>query len=766
MDVFTKGAACKQASGDHQKALQCYLDIVDQPPIPNRDFRRLVARATRYRAECHLANQDFEKAIQECQQWLDQARDPGPNAPEWLAVSYRLATAYEAQAAIAEGSDSPRLRSEARKLYRTVARSPGEFQRQAKAKIVSGGAIVEQPSLVKTFDEALRAGKDALEQMSSAKLAARLAAENNPPAVDSLREQAAAHQSVAKQYFQQATALADPQADGDPLATARYYLCWLYWEEGQLHDSAVIGQFLAHRYPESKYAPAAAKLALAAYQRLYQEAKKTGDSTDFETQHLAQVAEFLATRWPESPEAAVGLNLLIHIALRDNRLVDAEKLLQRLPASGRAAAELRLGGALWVRSLRAGVENLAKDSQARAQALKQQAGQWLASGFQALLRKPQVTAAEATGVLYFAQFLLADGKAGEAVATLENSSVGPLHLIENDSPAAQREEFVQETYKLALRAYVSVEPPQRDKSQAMMTALEGVIGTGDLAQQKLIRIYVSLGLQLQQQISALTTAGQADKAEAVATAFADLLLRVTQRPGAADDWKIQSWIAQTNLQLGQSLGGKDAARYYQLAEESYQILLKKAQEDPRFAPSPIAVLATKKRLADCLQAQKKYVDAFKQYSSLLQTKPNMLELQRAAASALQQWGTEEKEAKRLEESIRGALPRADKKNLVWGWLYLAKIADRAKRQAEKKADGKPDPTGKIAKYQQIFFEARYHAAQARFAAAKLATGASRQKQLRTARHSLETMQRLYPDLGGPRWQDAYLELLQQMEQEK
>ena len=677
-----------QAAGDLEKALKCYEDIVDQPPIPNQDFRRLVARATRYRAECHLAGSNAEKAIKECREWLDQSRGAELREPDWLAVSYQLATAYEAKATLASGKDAQRSRSEARKLYREIAKNPGEFQRDAKARMASGRARGRKPVVAKTFDEAFSAGKDALEQMNSSKLATRLAKENNPSAVESLAEQAEANQTAATQYFLQATQLADEKTDPEQMVTARYYLCWLYWEEGRLEDAAATGELLAKRYPESKYAPAAAKLALAAYERLYNTAKQTSESTAAEAERLTQMAKLLATRWPESPEAAAALGLLINIALRDDRLADAEEMFQQIPKASRAAAELRLGGAIWNRYLRLGANGLAGPD---SLAVKKKAGQLLARGFESLTAKPQSTAAEATGVLYFAQFLLADGDAEKAIATLEKPSVGPLRLIEKHSPAAQRAVFVQETYKVALRAYLSVEPPRRDQAQAMMTALESALGDGGNAQQKLLGIYVSLGRQLQQQISTLTAEGQTDKAQAVAESFEDLLARITGRAGAADDWKVQSWIAQTNLQLGQGLSGDAATRYYEQAAEAYQTLLAKAKKDPKFAPSPLSVLATKKRLADCLQAQNDFAEAYGQYTSLLQAKPNMLELQLAAATALQQWGTEEDDTKRLEESIRGAMPRANKKNLVWGWLRLAAIADQAKRKAEKKS-GMASPT--------------------------------------------------------------------------
>ncbi|MEM8947017.1 MAG: hypothetical protein AAGD11_17715 [Planctomycetota bacterium] len=749
-----------QVAGDIEKALECYLDIVDQPPIPNRDFRRLVARTHRYRAECHATGKNLDQVIKECSEWLQESSNQELAEPDWLAVSYQLAAAYEAKAEAASGKDAQRQRAEARKLFREIAKYPGEFQRDAKAKIAAGGSSRDKPVLVRNFAEAFDAGKESLEQMNSAKLAAKLARENNPDSVESLTEQALVEQAAAAGYFRQASRLADSTTDRDQLATARYYLCWLYWEAGRLDEAAVLGEFLARRYPENKYAPVAAKLALASYERLYNAAKQAGEPASFEAQQLAAVAELLVLRWPDSDEAKAGLNLLISIALRDNRLADAEQLLTRLPASSRAGAELRLGGALWTRYLRAA------NGAGEVGQLKPKAGKLLASGFEAIKAKPQVTAGEVTGVLYLAQFLLAVGEAGQAVDTLENSSVGPLSLVNAQSPVASRPEFVQETYKAALRAYLSTTPPQREKAQAMMTALEAAIGNDGNAEQKLISIYVSLGLQLQQQIRSLSADGQAEKARAVADSFADLLTRVTERAGAASSWKVQNWIAQTNLQLGQGLSGADAQRYFKQAADTYRALITKAEQNPKFAPSPVSLLAAKKQLADCQLSQGDFSAAFQQYALMLKSKPNMLELQQAAAAALQQWGTAEEESQRLEEAIRGAMPQSNRKNLVWGWIRISQIADQAKRKAAKKAGSDPKQKKRAEKYQDLFFEARLHAAEARFAAAKLANGADRTKQLNTARQSLDSMKRLYPDLGGQKWRQAYLDLIKQLGQEK
>jgi len=760
-----------QATGKLDEALDCFWDLVDQPPIPNQDFRRLVARAIRHRAEIHQQQGDLDKVVQEATEWLEESRGAELSEPDWLAVSYQLANAYDAQAAAAEGNDAQRLTTAARKLYRDVAKAPGEFQLEARAKMASGAAPSKLES-VKTFDEAFRAGQEALEQMNSAKLTAKLARENNPSAVESLQDQVSQQQTVARQYFEQAVVLADEQTDAEQLVTARYYLCWLYWEAERLEDVAVVGEFIARRFPEHKYAALAAKLTLAAYERLYNTAKKTGKPGDFEGRQLASMAELLVERWPESPEAATGMNLLINMALRDDRLADAEKMLERLSPARRASAQLRLGSALWTRYLQASRTDAAGPDAGPnigAPALKEKAGQLLSSGYEAIAEKPSVTAAEATGLLYYAQFLLADDQAAQAIAVLENSTVGPLHLVESEAAAASNPGFVQETFKVALRAFVSIDPPARDKAQAMMAALEAALGDG--GEQKLIGLYVNLGLQLQQQIRTLSAEGKTEKARAVATAFEDLLARVTERAGAADSWQVQNWIAQTNLQLGQGLSGPDAERYFQQATDAYQTLIAKATKQPKFAPSPMAILSVRKQLADCLLAQKKFSDAFNNYAAILRLKPNMPELQQAAATALLRWGTDKKIAEKLEASIRGTMPGANKKNLVWGWLRIAKIAAQAKRKyaAQVSSDpGASDSTmaARVKKYENLFFEARLNAARARFEAAKLTTGAERTKQLGTAKQSVTSMQRLYPDLGGPQWQSAYQRLLAEMEQMK
>ncbi|NOY30748.1 MAG: hypothetical protein GXP28_11445 [Planctomycetes bacterium] len=763
---------CKQAAGDFKAALESYDYVIDQPS-PDPNLRRLMARAYRRRAECFLATDEFDQAIEECRDWLNEARADERRQTYWLAVAYRLADAYQAKSkALSDRSKVNRLQSDARKLYREIARVPGEFQNLAKAALATAGGKIE-PVATNSFGEALAAGKEALGQMNSSSLAARLAEENNPEAVEDLRAQADLSKKAAQEYFEKSLRLVDEETPLEELLTVRYYLCWLYWQDERLHESAVIGDYLARRYSDSKFAPGAARLALAAYERLFNEAKlneaKRSGSADannrrFESQRLVAIAQLIIERWPDSDDAGMAMNLLINIALGEGRLDKAEQLLVQLPEDRRAAAQLSLGGSMWTRYLQLTAGDSTSPSE-EVSAWKDRASKLLSDGFEQLRQHDGVSrrpsSAEATAILYLVQLLLAEGESDRAVQVLEDSKVGPLSLVTGEAAVQHRPEFARETYKAALRAYVSADPPRRDQALQMMESLESTVGNKKDAQRQLTNIYVSLGLQLQRQISELSAAGKAAKASAVAASFEDLLKRVTEQNserGGENDWKIRLWIAQTNLQLGSGLRGKDASRYLGQAEKIYREILAEVKKDAEFAPNQIAVLGVKKRLGDCLQSQQKFEEAFEQYTLILKKKPNMLELQQATATALQSWGAEKGNLEKLEQAILGAMPQKNGKNLVWGWLRLAKIVDHEYQKAKRATANEK----KTAKYRDFFFEARYNAAKARFEVARTTGGTAGEKYRQTAKRSVESMKRLYPGLGGPKWQQAFDDLLQQI----
>ena len=744
---------CLQALKDWNEALKCYEDLVNQP-ISNPDFRKLVARAYRHRAECLMASGKLEQAIEECGDWLQQSQAKEKRQAEWLAVSFRLAEALQQQAAKSTGSEANRLESESRQLMREVAQLPGEFQAAAKAGLASGGSNeVIAVGEVETFQQAYEAGKQALDRMKSAKLAAKLAAKNNPAAQPNLEAQARENKATAHRLFQRAIQLADDEANSEELLSAQFYLCWFYWEEKQIYEAAILGNYIARNYPDSSYAASAAKVALVAREQLYRDEKTRGNDAAYESQVLGDLAQYVARRWPGSPDAAAATNLLIQIALQENRIAEAEAMLEKLPDSTRAAGQLSLGGALWSRYLSESQQQNGELSNS-TKALKQRAQKYLASGFDNLPAGQVPSGQQANGVLYYLQSLLAEGKFDKAREVLEHPTAGPLALAEAGTSAPS---FRQLALKAALQTYISVQPPNREKALQLMDELESMVGTGKQAADELTRIYRSLGMQLQVQLKELSRQGKKSEAQAVARAFEDLLERITSR-GDAQDWTMRAWIAQTNLQLGEGLSEDEAEPYLKQAQDAFEAMLADVRKDPSYAPTPDATLALRKQLGDCLRARGQFDKALEQYQSILKERPNTLELQRSAALMFQQWGKHDRKPDKIENAIRGAFPQSNNRNLIWGWYYIESLISR---QAQRVADN----AVLAAKYRDLTFDARYNIVKSRLFAAQITDGAAKSKNLARAQKYLDTMRRLYPGMGGPRWQDAFEQLQKEIDAE-
>jgi tetratricopeptide (TPR) repeat protein len=193
-------------------------------------------------------------------------------------------------------------------------------------------------------------------------------------------------------------------------------------------------------------------------------------------------------------------------------------------------------------------------------------------------------------------------------------------------------------------------------------------------------------------------------------------------------------------------------------------MLTDAKKSPKFAPSAVALLAVRMRLGDVLLARGQYEQGLEQYAAILREKPNALEWQVAAAAALQQWGVAKKDPAALDRAIGGAMPQKDGKNLVWGWIQLARITDRAKQKAARSVGGS-EGNSQVARYEDLYFEARFNVAKARYQSAMIVAGAARSEQLNAAKSNVVQMTRLYPELGGPKWKAAFDGLLAQINQE-
>ncbi|HJQ81340.1 MAG TPA: hypothetical protein VJ828_15370 [Lacipirellulaceae bacterium] len=773
---------CYQAIGEYQMALGCYEDVLTAPNVV-LEFRRLIASAVDRKAEVFLAQEKYDAAIQECRACLESAEPEETKLREWLAVRFRLAEALQKKAEkLTAGSiEQRRLRAEARDAYRLVAASTSEYQLAARAAVSAldpqEGEEREEP---KSFQAAYDLGKDALASYNAARLALPTAEKNNPEGVPELKTQMQQGKEDARHYFRLATTLIEDDTDAKLVNEVRYFLCWLYWEAEDYYRAAVLGEFIARRYPDHPAASSAAKLSMAAFEQLYSRAAAAGGdnaATEFEARRMAGMAEFITRRWPGTDDADAAFNVLVSFAIRNDRIEEAEKLLGSASEQSRPRLALQLGNAMWIRYLElARSSGTSRPDEATLTKLKQSAVEYMRDGFEASRAAGSVSETVAAAGLYLVQALLSDEDYDDAIKLLEDKEVGPLALVNEGHSVASHPAFVVETYKAALRAFVLVSPPQDEKAVATMKALEKAVQTsgaeGGAASEQLTRIYVGLGIELQKQIMVLRESGRGRQAERIAAAFAQFLDRIAARQTEAD-WPTRVWLAQTYYELGTAqraatpLRGvpatatansanspikplSGAARDYLVkAREAYQKLLEAGAKNPELPPSDTSMLAARVQLGECERALGQYKQALDIFSAVLKEKESSLAVQRAAAYAYQERGQAE-DARWLEHAIHGGYRlRSTGQNRIWGWVKISNVAARAARTDQK--------------YRDTFFEARFNVAKCRYLAAMKQSGAARQRDLAKAKQSIQSFAQLYPEMGGERWRGEFQALLKQIE---
>ncbi|HEX2474319.1 MAG TPA: hypothetical protein VHK01_06230 [Lacipirellulaceae bacterium] len=768
---------CYQAMGEYQMALGCFEEVFKAPNVL-LEFRRLIASAVDRKAEVYIAQEKYDDAINDCQLCIKSAQPDELKQHEWLAVRFRLAEALQKKAEkLAAGSlEQRKLLAEARDTYRMVAASPSEYQLAARAAVTAlAPEDREQRQEPKTFQAAYDLAKDALASYNAARLALPTAKNNNPEGVPELEAQMQQGKEDAKHYFQLATTLIEDDTDLKLVNEVRYFLCWLYWEAGDYYRSAVLGEFIAQRYPDHPAASSAAKLSMASYEQLYSSAAAAGGdnaSTEFEARHMAAMAEFITRRWPGTDDADAAFSVLVSFAIRNDRIEEAEKLLSSASEQSRPRLELQLGNAMWVRYLElARTSGGNRPDDASLNQLKQSAVEYLRRGFEAARGNGSVSDTLATASLYLVQDQLSNDNYEEAIALLEDKEVGPLTLLDEGHTIAERPAYVVETYKAALRAYVLVSPPQDEKAVATMKSLEKAVqasGTdGPAASDQLTRIYVGLGVELQKQITALRDSGRAKQAERIAAAFAQFVDRIAARQNEAN-WPTRVWLAQTYYELGngQRAGASTppansakspikprtgpARDYLVKARDAYQKLIEAGAKDPKLPPNDTAMLAARVQLGECYRALGQYQLALDAFSTVLKEKESSLAVQRAAALAYQERGQAE-DAKWLERAIHGGHQlRSTGQNRIWGWLKISNVAARAARADEK--------------FRDTFYEARLNVARCRYLAAMKKSGEARQQDLAKAKQSIQSFAQLYPDMGGDRWRGEFQALLKQIDE--
>jgi len=751
---------CYKELGQTDKAFEAFEELLAQPDDPLE--YRLVKNKTLvlYLETCLLPKvKKYQEAIQKYLEWEKSARGNEETSPEGLAIKCLAAEAALERARTLKTSD-PDQASErrellglCRELLSFVSRRPGEYQQRARVLAVApeltGGQEGELPEPT-NFAEARDRGRAALDRMMAAETEKRLDLEQGKrDRLEEYDKQIAEARREAMKYFRLALSLRTPQTPLEDVNVLRYYLAHLSYAEGDYYASAVLSEFLMRRYPNSSVGKPSAKIALACYAKLFNEAP--AEDRSFEMAGLRRISDFLAQRWPQEPEADEARMTLIQVCILNSDLDEALKVLESIPVDSprRGSAELMTGQALWAEYLKAArLEEGQRPDQARLDELVSKAQQTLQAGLERMRKAVEGGAAIdytlVASALSLAQMHIEAGEPEKALPWLDDPKIGVMTLVKAKHPATQRGNFRVQAYKAALRAYVATQ--RLDEAEAAMKALEALVEEGGDAEasKRLTQILISLGRQLQDQLERLRNEQKTEQLKKVSQGFELFLTKISERE-EGNTFNSLNWVAATfaGLAAGFDTGGEklpaEAENYYRKAAATYQRMLKRLEEDPGFGPEGAAE-SVKVRLAHCLRRLGEYKAAFALLLTVLKQRPTMVDAQVEAAYTYSDWGQENPGYYVL------AITGSQKYREVWGWGQLARRV------------------GRYPEYRDVFHEARYNLALCRFKLALTKTDtAEKNKVLEQAQRDIEVVYRLYPELGGPEWWRKYDTLLKKIQ---
>ena len=629
-----------------------------------------------------------------------------------------------------------------------VARFTGENRRQANeilADEVFGDQKAEAGTEPVDFAEARDRGdfawgtvvltheqiQQAKDESQRAELADELARVTN---------EAAKYYSMAIQMRTEETTVAETNA-------IRFRLANLFFLADDYFRAAVLGEFLARRYPTDIHARRGADVAIKSYRTLFLEGLEASQDTAFEIDKMTALAEFASGRWKDEPETDEAWLAVVHTTVANRQLDRAVEYMANIAPDSpqRAAAELSLGTAFWGAYTRAVTEEENRPPREELDRWVGQSKEMLEKGIGRLRAEVEkggsVEYPLVKSVRSLAHILTDTGQPEEAVKWLEDAKIGPLTLVASASPVTDLESFQVDTYITALRAYVGAE--ELEKAEKTIDALEALVGQGDDADTgaRLTRIYYSLGRDLEALLGRLRSEGKSDQLKSVTKSFEKFLERISSRKQGAN-YKSLNWVAETFFSLGAGIDpgvgeiDDDAKEYYRRAADTYKEIL----ELPKDEKPAGADISVKFRRAACLRAMGSYKEAMKIFVRILVSRETWVDVQVEAARTYQARAGEKGQAGYYKKAIGGGYEHKGRR-LVWGW---AGIAYRVAASKEHRA---------------VFHDAIYSMATCRMKLALSLSGQEKADMLVQAEKDVTRTYKQYPKMGGPEQFTKYDSLL-------
>ena len=761
---------CNQRLGKSKDALGFFGELLDQPSEPE-SMLILKSKTLRLAMESWLspAENKYVEAIKRGTEWFDESPRGKEREPDWLAIRFSLAKAYKMQADDAKRSQPVPTGLVTRSLQaaamnaQIVAGESGDMQEPAQDLLTRLGAEVEavDAPTIDTFDAALKIAKEALDQVAplaqrAGQLQDQLTAAKGADSSGIEKQLASAQSSLdltlstAANHYRLAIELADDSTPQSNVNLARYFLCYTYYVQKDYWRSALVGEFVTRRFPQSPGARQCAKIAMACNLKLLEQNQDDGHA--FEIDRLTSLANRLSTVWPDAPDTEDSLASLIPVLINAGEPQAAATFVKKVPeeSARRGQLEFMTGQAVWgayltaAQTIRGWRQSTVPEEvdlpaeEERQVALKTSAKDLLNAGLTHLPSEPDVSQSNATAMLSLAQANVEDGQYADAIKVLEHPAIGPLTLVQQASDVTSNPVFIEESYRTALRCYVASlgagGPDMMQKAKTVMGQMKAAM-SGDAGKQRMLGVYVSLAQDVQRGMQSATPETRLQ----MSGVFESFLMELSQ---GSNELSVLNWVAETFASLGEGLQDGDetnpnAQKYFERSAAAFENILNQSD-------LPIAMQTqTKARLAGISAKFGDRDKALTLYKDVLRKNPTAINVQVAAARLLQDWA--EDEPKRYDEAING-IKSDGPKPLVWGWAKTALVASQNQQ------------------FRQAFFQARYELAYCQFQMAQTQSGAAKDKLIAATLKSITKTAGLYPTLGGPQQLQKYDALLKQVQQ--
>jgi hypothetical protein len=744
--------------GQVDKSLGIFGELLAQPDEPEA-LALLKTQTTLLAMETALspAARKYREALAIFDSWQRAAHSSEASLAESMAIRFlagEAALKYARTLSEDDKEQSP-VRSEclrvARRSFANVAAKPNPYREKARARLADP-LLASRPteSTPGSFEEARQRGNAAMDRLTIAEAKSTATPTQSPAGQSGLLS--AARQEAIK-YYTLALKLQPDDISDEQLDSIRYCLAYLHFKAGDLREAAELGMDIAGHDSEHPQARQGAKIALAAYAALFNEARTPEDRQALASR-LLDIATAITAHWEDEPEAADAWMVLLQDAVADGRLDQASQYLRHIPvASGRRRdAELAIGQASWSAWQQAWqLPPAQRPPLAELDELLAQARQMLTDG---VGQPPLATAAggkaSATSVrsaLALAQLELSAGQGDKAVAWLEDARVGPKTLADAQDPIVAGD-LGEEIRRTALQAYIVSQ--QWVKAEATLRDLEPAQPNDPEAARQAIQAIIRSGHDLQEQVQLLQSRERPAELGKLESSYGRFLWQVAERPQDNTFYSLQ-WMAESYFGLAAAFDvaataekpPREAIEPYQNAADAYRKLLRRCDADKKFSPHPDAPVALKVRLAHCLRRLGNTTEALSLLAGVLKDHPTMVDAQVEAAYTYEERGREKAADYLL------AITGSQKYREIWGWGELARRLAKA-----------PE-------YRDTFCEARYNLALCRYRLAQNAVAADeRAELLRRAEEDILATRGFCPDMGGKSWYDKYEELLKNIKRTK